>query len=238
MLPAYCDSNCQFMCYYSIPSPQRRQFYEEFQMLPNVTEQNCKITQLVQLRMIRKGDSSFESCPIFHLIINNKLVKVCRTFFKNTLGISEHRIDAVLKPINYSWYSDRDTALSINEPKNLNVINEPIEMTDFIKESLIPLDKDYNLYEPESDTEVSLDNVPIEEYEKVILYMKGIPRVLSSYQIPGELGKQYFETSICLEYMYKMFSENYLKNKIPPPYTKRQFKKIYNQYMKTFLKII
>lgn len=238
MLPAYCDSNCQLMCYYSIPSPHRREAYNEFKMLQNVTQQNCTITQLVQLRMVRKGDSGFESYPTYHLIINNKLVKVCRTFFKNTLGIPEHRIDAVLNPINYSWYSDRDTALNTNQPKHINVISEQIEMTDFIKESLAPLDKDYNLYEPECNTEVTLDNVPYEEYEKVILYMKGIPRVLSSYHIPEEQRKQYFETSICLEYMYKMYSENYLRNRIPPPYTKLQFKKIYNQYMKTFLKMV
>lgn len=235
MLPPYCDPDCQLICYYSIPGPQRRQIYKEFQML-NATEQNCKITQLVQLRMSKKKDSTFESCPTYHFILNKAFIKVCKNFFINTLGISDHRLNAILKPINYSWYSDTETALKANQPKKVTVISEPVVMTDFMKESLIPLDKDYNSYQPEGDLEVSLENVPFKEYEQVFLYMKGIPRILSSYT--GPLKKHYFETSICLEYMYKAYSENFIKNKTPPPYTKRQFKKIYNQYMKTFLKMV
>lgn len=238
MLPAYCNSDCQLICYYSIPGPQRREIYQEFQMLHNVTEQNCKITQLVQLRMVKNSDGTFRSSPLYHLIMNTKLVKVCRTFFMNTLGISEHRLDAVLKPMCYSWYSDTDTALKSNQPKQVKVIDEPSTMTDFIKESSILLDKDYNLYEPESDAEVRLETVPYEEYEKVFLYMKSIPRILSSYLKPENKKKQFFETSICMDYMYKTYSENYIRNKNPPPFTKSQFQKIYNQYMKTFLKMI
>ncbi|XP_029345285.1 uncharacterized protein LOC100167907 isoform X3 [Acyrthosiphon pisum] len=237
MLSPCCDQDCQLICYYSMPGPDRRQIYKEFQML-NATEQNCKITQLVQLRISKKKDSTFESCPTYRFIWNKSSVKVCRTFFKNTLGISDNRLDAILKPINYSWYSDRDVALKANQPRQLNIINEPVIMTDFMKESLIPLEKDYNSYEPESEPEVSLENVPFKEYENVFLYMKGIPRVLSSYKIPGTLKKHFFETSIRLEYMYKSYSENFIRNKTPPPFTKRQFKKIYNQYMKTFLKMV
>ncbi|XP_060880446.1 uncharacterized protein LOC132952235 isoform X2 [Metopolophium dirhodum] len=236
MLSPCCDQDCQLICYYSMPGPDRRQIYKEFQML-NATEQNCKITQLVQLRISKKKDSTFESCPTYRFIWNKASVKVCRTFFMNTLGISDNRLNAILKPINYSWYSDRDVALKANQPRQLNIINEPV-MTDFMKESLIPLDKDYNSYEPESDPEVSIEKVPFKEYENVFLYMKGIPRVLSSYNIPGTLKKHFFETSICLEYMYKTYSENFIRNKTPPPFTKRQFKKIYNQYMKTFLKMV
>jgi len=238
MLPPYCDPDCQLKCYYSMLSPERRQIYKEFQMLPNATEQNCKVTQLVKLRMTKKSDSTFESCPTYHFIRNNESIKVCRTFFKNTLGIPEQRLEAVLKSTNYSWYSDRDTALKANLPKQVNEISEPEVMTDFMKESLISLEKDYNLFEPESDSEVSLENVPLEEYEKVLLYIKSIPRVLSSNQIPGTSIKHDFETSISWEYMYKTYSENYIRNKTPPPYTKRQFKKIYNQYMKLFLKLV
>lgn len=238
MLPPNCDQKCQYICYYSIPNHLRREIYKEFQLLHNVTEQNCFITELVQFSTTLKGDYSFESCPSYHLLMNNEPIKVCQTFFINTLGITEQRLNAILKPANYSWYSDKETALKANQPKQVKVINETTVMTDFMKESLLPLNKDYNSYEPESDSEVSLENVPIEEYEKVFLYMKGIPRVLSSYQMPGELKKQFFETSISLEYMYKTYSENYIRKKISPPYTKRQFKKIYNQYMKTFLKMV
>ncbi|XP_022182300.1 uncharacterized protein LOC111042111 isoform X2 [Myzus persicae] len=237
MLPPYCDQDCKLLCFYSMSASIRRQIYKEFQML-NATEQNCKIAQLVQLRMSKKKDNTFESCPTYRFIWNKVPTKVCRTFFRNTLGISEHRLEAILNPINYSWYSDRDIALKANQPQQINVISEPVVMTDFMKESLIPLDKDYNLFEPESDPDVSLENVPFKEYEQVLLYMKGIPRVLSSYKIPGTLKKHYFETSVCSEYMYKTYSENFIKNKTPPPYTKRQFKKIYNEYMKTFLEMV
>ncbi|CAH1709136.1 uncharacterized protein LOC114126584 isoform X2 [Aphis gossypii] len=238
MLLPNCDQDCQLICYYAMPDTERRQIYKEFQMLHNATEQNCKIAQLVRLRMAKKKDNTFESCPTYHFIRNKEYIRVCRTFFMNTLGISERRLDAILKPINYSWYSDRDTALKANQPKQVNVINEPVVMTDFMKESLKPLDKDYNLYESESDSEVSLENVPVKEYENVFLYMKGIPRILSSYHIPGTFKKLSFETSICMEHMYKTYSENFIRNMTPPPYTKRQFKKIYNQYMKTFLKTV
>lgn len=236
MLPPYC--NCPLTCYYSIPGPQRKEIYKEFNMSHNVTEQNCNIVQLIKLRMIKKEDDTFESFPKYHLLMNDELVMVCRTFFLNTLGIPEQRLDAILKPINYSWYSDRDTALKVNLPNQIIIIDEPIIMTDFMKESLKSLNKDYNLYEPESDPEVSLEDVRFEEYEKVIAFLKSVPRVLSSYQYPGEIRKQYFETSICMEYMYKMYSENYIRNRTPPPYTIRQFKKIYNRYMKTFLKMV
>ncbi|XP_016661737.1 uncharacterized protein LOC100573976 [Acyrthosiphon pisum] len=238
MLPPYCDPNCQLKCYYSVPGPQRRQIFNQFHMLQNVTEQNCKITELVQLIMVENVESDFERCLTFHLVMNKESVKVCRMFFMNTLGISEHRLDAVLKPASYSWYSNSDTVLKANQPKQAKVICEQITITDFMKESLKLLDKDYNLYEPESDTEVSLENVSSEEQEKVLMYIKSIPKVLCIPNFPGDLRKQMFETSICVAYMYKTYSENYIRNKIPPPYTKRQFKKIYNQYMKSHLKMV
>lgn len=168
--------------------------------------------------------------------MNREIVKVCRTFFTNTLGIPNRRLDAILNPINYSWYFDRDTALKANLPNQVRIISEPVIMTDFMKKSVIPLGKDYNFYESESDSEVTVDNVSFKEYEKVFLHIKSIPRVLSSYQNPGTSRRHFFETSISVEYMYKTYSENYIKNKTLPPFTKRQFKKIYNSYMKTFLK--
>jgi len=188
--------------------------------------------------MVENVESDFERCLTFHLTMNKEPVKVCRMFFINTLGISELRLDAVLKPASYSWYSNIDTALKANQLTQAKVISEQTIITDFMKESLKLLDKDYNLYEPESDTEVSLEDVSSEEQEKVLLYIKSIPKVLSLPNIPGDVRKQMFESSICVAYMYKTYSENYIRNKIPPPYTKRQFKKIYNQYMKSKLKMV
>jgi len=159
-------------------------------------------------------------------------------FFINTLGISENRLDAVLKPASYSWYSNSDNVLKANQPKQAKVISEQKTTTNFMKESLKLLDKDYNLYEPESDTEVSLENVSSEEQEKALTYIKSIPKILSKPNIAGNLKKQMFVSSICVAYMYKTYSENYIRNKIPPPYTKRQFKKIYNQYMKSHIKMV
>ncbi|KAL5233044.1 hypothetical protein ACI65C_000454 [Semiaphis heraclei] len=238
MLPPYCDPNCQLNCYYSVPGPQRREIFNQFQMLQDVTEQNCKITELVQLVMIENLESDFERCLTFHLTMNKESVKVCRMFFINTLGISEHRLNAVLKPVSYNWYSNTDTASKANQLTQAKVISEQINITDFMKESLKLLDKDYNLYEPESDTEVSLENVSLDEKEKVLQYIKSIPKVLSVPSVPGDIRKQMFESSICVEYMYKTYSEDYIRNKIPPPYTKRQFTKIYNQFMKSKLKMV
>lgn len=238
MLPPNCNPDCKLCCYYTFPSPQRREIYKEFQLLHDVIEQNCRIAQLVNLRMIKKNDSTFYSAPVYYLVMNEKsLVKVCRTFFMNTLGLPENRLNAVLKPVNYSWYSDRDTALKSNQPRHVNIINESIATTNFMKESLILLEKDYNLVEPESTTKVQKENIPFKEYGNILKYMKSIPRVLSSYQMPENLKKQFFETSICMDYMYTTYSEDCIKNK-NPPCTIDQFRKIYNDYMKKFLKMI
>lgn len=238
MLPPYCNLDCQLFCFHSIPGPQRREIYNDFQMLNNVTEQNCKIAQLTELRSVKK-EEMFKNCVLYHLMMNKKLIKVCQTFFINTLGITEHRLVAILEPINYSWYSDRDTALKANVQKQFKMVtDESVSMTDFIKESSLLLNKDYNLFESDSDTEVSLENVSVNEYEKATLFMKSIPRVLCASEITLEMKKYYFETSICVEYMYKIYSESYIKNKTPPPFTELQFKKIYNQCMKTLLKMV
>lgn len=202
-------------------------------------EQNCKITELVQLRTIKKENNTFESSPLYNFILNKKSVKVCQTFFINTLGISKLRINAILEPVNYSWYSDRETALKSNQSNCVKIISEPNELTDFVKESLKMLEEnDYNVHESESYTEDIVDDLSSEECEKVIKYIKSVPRVLSSCKIPGEVNRQFFETSINYEYMYKTYSENYIKENQLPPCNKRQFKKIYNKYMKTFLKVI
>lgn len=233
MLPPYCTSECTLLCYYCIPGPERREIYKEFYKSPNVSEQNWKITQLVQLNVITVNDGSLKSCPSYSLIMDKESINVCRTFFINTLGITERRLDAVLIPFNYNWYFDRNNIILANKPKQFT--EEPI-ITDFIRNSLPPLMKDYDLYEPESDEEVSLNNVPDTEYENVINYIKSIPRVLSRYNDDKTNKSQCFETSICVEYMFKTYSETYIKNNTAPPYTRRQFKKIYNQYMKNFFK--
>lgn len=239
MLLPNCEEGCQDLCYYSIPNLQRRYIFKEFQMLDSATEQNCKIAQLIQLRMIKK-ENTFESRPSYYLVMNNRSIKVCHLFFRNTLGIPECRLKAILNPINYSWYSDRETALEANVPNQVKIVSEPIVMTDFAKTSLILLNKDYNLFEPENDTEgeVSLESMPLEEYRKVFLFLKSIPRVLSWHQINKESKKQCFESSICLDFMYNTYTDQYIRNKTTPPCTKFQFKTIYNQYMKTFLKMM
>lgn len=232
MLPPYCTPDCKLLCYYCIPGPERREIYKEFYK-STVNEQNWKITQLVQLCTETKEDGSLKSCPAYSLIVDKESLVVCRTFFINTLGIPECRLDAVLIPFNYYWYSDRETTILANTPQQFT--DEPI-MTDFIRNSLPPMKKDYNLFVPESDEEVSLDNVHDTEYEKVINYIKSIPRVLSRYVDSKTKKIQCFETSIHVEYMFKSYSEMYIKNNTVPPYTRRQFKKIYNQYMKNFLR--
>lgn len=238
MLPPYCEPNCRLICYYSIPSPQRLEIFNEFREMHDVTEQNCKLTELIKLRMIKKQDGTFERCVSFHLIMRKEWVKVCQSFFMNTLGIPECRLNAILKPSNYSWFSDKDTATKANLPTQINYVIEPTFVTDFMKQSFALLDKDYNLFVPDTEPDVSLDNVPTEEYKEVFKFIKSIPRVLSTYQRTGELENLHFETSVCTEYMYKTYSEPYIKNQIPPPYTQRQFKKIYNQYMKNFLQMV
>ncbi|XP_026821823.1 uncharacterized protein LOC113560253 [Rhopalosiphum maidis] len=57
MLPPYCDPKCQLKCYYSVPGPQRKEMFNQFHKLQNVTEQNCKIAQLVQIVMVENQNN-------------------------------------------------------------------------------------------------------------------------------------------------------------------------------------
>ncbi|XP_050427934.1 uncharacterized protein LOC126837953 isoform X3 [Adelges cooleyi] len=109
------------------------------------------------------------------------------------------------------------------------------ELPDFMKESLLLLDKDYDLYVSDSEPCASIDGVPEDEYANAITYIKTIPRVLSSYDVPNKSRKQFFVTTISVDYIYKGYSEEYSKNGKSPPYTKQQFVQIYNQYTKSFV---
>ncbi|XP_050533248.1 probable serine/threonine-protein kinase DDB_G0283337 isoform X3 [Daktulosphaira vitifoliae] len=235
MLPHSCDSSCQLICYFKIPEPERVKIYKKFHLLSCITEQNCEIAQWLKVRMVKKTNGAFDCCPIYRLLKDKEFVHVCRSFFLNTLGITEQRLDSILNPVNYNWYYNKETALKANKPFEVNVINESTIITKFMKESFSMLDKDYYMFIPDHQLDVLLDEVPRNEYENVISYIQNIPRVLTSHYKIEEKCKIFFETSINVEYMYKSYSEKYLLNKKPPPYTKRQFIKIYNQYMKKFI---
>lgn len=229
MLPPRCDSSCQLLCYCKIPEPERVKIYEKFNLLSCITEQNCEIAQWLQVRIVKRTSGSFDCCPTYRLQMGEEIVTVCRSFFLNTLGITIKRLNAILNPVNYNWYYNKKKALKVNEPVEVDLNSEPTVITDFMKESLKMLDKDYNMFIPDYLPDVSLDEIPSNEYQNIMSYIQSVPRVLTSH------NRTFFETSINVEFMYKSYSEKYLLNKEPPPCTKRQFIKIYNQLMKKFI---
>jgi len=231
-----CLPECENLCNYCIPDAQRKQVFEIFRTIPTTTEQNCEIARLVKLRIIKRANGKFESCPSYFLMTDNNLVKVCRLFFMRTLGITELRLNGILEPDHYSWYSDKETALKANMPP----FREPLvidKLTDFMKNSSNVLKKDYNLFENESDSDDSTEAVSKEVFENIINYIKTVPRILSAYRY-DDVNRQCFETSVTSECMHAAYSQRCIESNTVPLCTRRQFKKIYNKYMKTFINLV
>lgn len=230
MQPPVCSMGCKEFCNRYIPGFQRKQIFNAFRKLQNAIEQNCKIVELINLRIVKKSNGKFETFPLYRLVINNKSKKVCRLFFMNTLGITNDRLNAILVSENYSWYCFKETALKASRPQPVTVV--PMKSSNFITNSLNLLEKDYNLFEDENDSNTS--TVSGIEMERVLNYIKGVPRVISSHKISG--GKRrLFETTIDVVSMHKMYCKKCnASNAVHPPCTIKQFKKIYNMYMKTF----
>lgn len=230
--PGACSSECKEFCYFCITGPQRKQIFKEFHKLQTAVDQNCKIVELINLRIVKKSNGKFETFPSYNLVIDNKFVKVCRLFFINTLGITDDRLDAVLMPDNYSWYSIKETALNTNQPQPATVVQmEP--STSFVTNSSGILKKDNNLFEDES--ELNIEDITSVEFERVVNYIKDIPRVLSVHK-SRDGKKMLFETTVDTNSMHKAYSEKYNTTNIGrPPCTLNQFRKIYNLYMKSFL---
>lgn len=173
MLSAICVTDCHLLCCYVVPGTQRLCIFKEFHMLPNITEQNIRITQLVKLRVVKKNDGTIECCPLYHLMTKCFDVEVCRTFFINTLGITESRLKGVLNPINYSWYSDSERALKAKLPNQIIIICKSLIMNDFIKEPLEVFEDNGDLHNDVSVSEVNLE--PNKKYKKKVL-----PNILRS----------------------------------------------------------
>lgn len=234
-----CVPECENLCNYCIPDPLRKQVFEIFRTIPSITEQNCEIAQLVKLRIVKRANGKFESCPFYYLMTDNNLVKVCRLFFMRTLGITELRLEGILEPNHYSWYSDKETALKANMPPYLEpsvIDNQPLT-SDFMKSTSNVLEKDYNLFENENNSDDSTEAVSKEVFENIINYIKTVPRILSAYRY-NDVSRQCFETSVTSECMYAAYSQNCIESNTVPLCTRRQFSKIYNKYMKTFVKLV
>jgi len=230
-----CVPECENLCNECIPGPQRKQVFEIFRSIPTSTEQNCEIARLVKLRVIKRANGKFESCPLYYLLTENNLVKVCRLFFIRTLGITELRLNGILEPNHYSWYSDKETALKANMPPYLEPpVSGKLLLTDFMKNTSNVLEKDYNLYENESDSDDSTEAVSKEVFANIINYIKTVPRMLSVYRY-DDVNKQFFETSVTSECMHAAYSQSCIESNTVPLCTEQQFRKIYNMYMKQFL---
>ncbi|CAI6369409.1 unnamed protein product [Macrosiphum euphorbiae] len=105
--------------------------------------------------------------------------------------------------------------------------------SDFVLNSRKHLDKNNSAFveETDSDVEVYLDEIPHSVYNNVIRHIQTIPRVVSTW-ISQENKKETlkFECSINFRSLYL----NYLKKskKIKNKVNEKQFKKIYNRYVK------
>lgn len=85
--------------------------------------------------------------------------------------------------------------------------------------------------ETDSDVEVYLDEIPHSVYNNVIHHIQTIPRVVSTWVSQENNQETFkFECSINCHYLYLNYLETSkkIKNKV----NEKQFKKIYNRYVK------
>lgn len=238
MLPPICDPDCKKLCNCVLTDFQRKKIFNHFHDSINTTEQNHVIVQLIKLCSTKKANGKFETRPLFHLSLENKRIPVCETFFINTLGITKNRVDAILMPDNYTWFSSKANVInSYKLPFSDKHVVDKSQLTDFAKNSLALLKPEEKLFELETPSEalINVDEIPFEVIKTVLTYIKSIPRVLTMYKYPESDKSQCFEVSIRSEFMYNNFSQPYIKSNTKPPCTKGEFKKIYNKYMRGFM---
>uniref|UniRef100_A0A2S2N7T9 Uncharacterized protein n=1 Tax=Schizaphis graminum TaxID=13262 RepID=A0A2S2N7T9_SCHGA len=207
VLDAECDEDCDLDCLAVVPEAGRRAAYDTFRSVPEArVAQNLYLCACVELkhRTVDTDDDIIEQTAEFWLDVGDDIkVNVCKTFFARTLGLPDSRLEALLEPDTFEWFSRyRDYSKSSGDCGEGNIDDDEdydennghrrrryanggvcdddeIPCTDFVLNSRKYLDKNNSAFveETDSDIEVYLDGITHSAYNNVINYIQTIPRV-------------------------------------------------------------
>ncbi|CAH1107724.1 unnamed protein product [Psylliodes chrysocephalus] len=98
-----CDSaKCKYKCTKSICDADRRELFQKFYRLCDKTLQREYLARNIE-RIEPKNEKVYKKRQItcaYYFTTNNRKIRVCKLFFRNTLNISNNSIDTVLKKKN------------------------------------------------------------------------------------------------------------------------------------------
>lgn len=108
MLDAECGVDCNLNCLITVPESIRRMAYQKFRsMAKRWISQNLYLSTCLEVkeRVIDTEDHIIEQTVEFWLG-DEISVKVCKNFFARALGLPDTRLDALLRPDTYRWFSE------------------------------------------------------------------------------------------------------------------------------------
>lgn len=105
-----CSQKCRLKCSTKINNEQRACFFEKYWQLNNVTRQRDFISRSMQpLRptyRYTKNEQGRRFNNAFYFEIEGEQIRVCKTFFKNTLGINDRPIRTVIAKKEAGFVTD------------------------------------------------------------------------------------------------------------------------------------
>ncbi|KAL0840311.1 hypothetical protein ABMA28_015581 [Loxostege sticticalis] len=101
-----CNSNCRLKCSNTISEESRSLAFKHYWDMGSLAKQrdfiSKHISEINPKYQYKKLFNNRKNKHAFYLTINNKKNKVCKTFFKNTLGINDRPIRTVIEKMNSS----------------------------------------------------------------------------------------------------------------------------------------
>lgn len=96
-----CTEKCTLKCYNKINEENRQLIFMNYWKMGDLDNQRQFINNHVtaikpKYRYIREGSTRKDYNHAFHFEVNREIIRVCKTFFKNTLGISDRPIRTVI----------------------------------------------------------------------------------------------------------------------------------------------
>ncbi|XP_045491096.1 uncharacterized protein LOC123690980 [Colias croceus] len=100
-----CTEKCKLKCYNKINEEKRQLIFMNFWKMGDLDKQRQFINKHVtaikpKYRYIREGSTRKDYNHAFNFEVDRDLIRVCKTFFKNTLGISDRPIRTVISMQN------------------------------------------------------------------------------------------------------------------------------------------
>lgn len=113
---ADCDADCDLNCRTAVSDGGRQKAYDRLRGLTDArVAQNLYLCTCVEIkqRTVDTDDHIIEQTTEFWLGDRIK-VRVCKTFFARALGLPHARLDALLEPDTFEWFTEyrRDDAAS------------------------------------------------------------------------------------------------------------------------------